>query len=629
MTTLRRPQILFCTLMTTAAALSLPATAGDPRDDRLAGAQLAQAATDDPGAAPSDADREQWRERRKRRQQDGQNDQNGMGGMDAGMRGDGMGPGRSRDPDGQSAGGAPKPPPQARPEPMPTPPPKTVTPVTPPKTVAPVAKPVTPPPAPPKKVVTPPPAPAPTAKPVTAPPKTVTPPPVQKVTTPPPPPKKPAPAPAVQSPPAHQAQPYPPAPHGQVRVPGVINPQAVPAEPDRRQAAPPPRPAATTAQQPAPAPGGVRPHVRNLQELQAQRLRKVEDGGKRVVITEPDKRTIIKQNNQVIIKHDENARLRRLAPNARVERGRLGQQVTIIDRPNGQVITETDRKGNLIRRYRRGADGREDVLIDNRKRDKFGRNLAIGAGIGLGVIAGAAIINEMVKVPPPRVDIPRDKYVVRGEDASEDDVYEAFNAPPVDRIERRYSLDQVRATRHLRDRMRRVDLDDINFETGSWDVDESQYRKLERVARAMRRVINRNPNEVFLIEGYTDAVGRADDNLTLSDRRAESVAEVLTREFDVPPENITTQGYGEQYLKIYTLRAERANRRVAVRRITPLIAQDAPSDTRRWRGDRSDRNDEYRRQDQDEYRREPPPDPYDDRGGDREPYPDERYRDRQ
>ncbi len=40
----------------------------------------------------------------------------------------------------------------------------------------------------------------------------------------------------------------------------------------------------------------------------------------------------------------------------------------------------------------------------------------------------------------------------------------------------------------------------------------------------------------------------------------------------MPPENLITQGYGEEFLKIETERAERANRRVAVRRITPLIA---------------------------------------------------------
>ena len=43
----------------------------------------------------------------------------------------------------------------------------------------------------------------------------------------------------------------------------------------------------------------------------------------------------------------------------------------------------------------------------------------------------------------------------------------------------------------------------------------------------------------------------------------------------MPPENLVTQGYGEQYLKIDTQGPERANRRVTVRRITPLVRPTA------------------------------------------------------
>jgi OOP family OmpA-OmpF porin len=95
------------------------------------------------------------------------------------------------------------------------------------------------------------------------------------------------------------------------------------------------------------------------------------------------------------------------------------------------------------------------------------------------------------------------------------------------------------------------------------------------VAQGLNRAIQRNPREVFLIEGHTDAVGSDDDNLSLSDRRAEAVAVALTEQFHVPPENLVTQGYGEQDLKVQTQDASRANRRVSVRRITPLIDQAA------------------------------------------------------
>jgi hypothetical protein len=148
--------------------------------------------------------------------------------------------------------------------------------------------------------------------------------------------------------------------------------------------------------------------------------------------------------------------------------------------------------------------------------------------------------------------------------------------------------------------MRRIDLDDVTFAFGSWQVDPREYDKLDRIALGMRRVIRRNPNEVFLIEGYTDAVGSRIDNLTLSDRRAETVAAILTREFGVPFENLVTQGYGEDYLKVRTLAPERLNRRVAVRRVTPLIAGrddgPPPPPRRPVRDDRyGDRDDRYDR----------------------------------
>ena len=141
-------------------------------------------------------------------------------------------------------------------------------------------------------------------------------------------------------------------------------------------------------------------------------------------------------------------------------------------------------------------------------------------------------------------------------------------------VEETYTVDQVRYSAPLRQRMPRVDLD-INFETGSWQLTPGQIDKLNVVADGLKRAIDKNPKEVFLIEGHTDAVGNDEDNLSLSDRRAESVAVALTEQFHVPPENLVTQGYGEQNLKVQTQDASRVNRRVSVRRITPLIDKQA------------------------------------------------------
>ncbi len=314
---------------------------------------------------------------------------------------------------------------------------------------------------------------------------------------------------------------------------------------------------------------------RNLSAIKQQRTQTFDRQTNRTVIREPDNRIIVRQNNRAVIVKNDSDRIARVVKTRSLKRSD-GTNVTIIQRPNNvSIYNVTDTNGQLVRRYRRNAQGHEHNIIDNRRRDKFGRNLALGVGIGVGVAAGAILIQSLVDVPPPRVDVPRRKYIVDYDQANDDEVYEAFSAPPVDdRLERRYTLDEVRATPRLRERMRRVDLNDINFDTGSWEVQESQYYKLERVARAMMRVIERDANEVFMIEGYTDAVGSENDNLTLSDRRAEFVAVILTEQFQVPPENITTQGFGEEYLKIETDGPERLNRRVALRRITPLLSQN-------------------------------------------------------
>ncbi len=46
---------------------------------------------------------------------------------------------------------------------------------------------------------------------------------------------------------------------------------------------------------------------------------------------------------------------------------------------------------------------------------------------------------------------------------------------------------------------------------------------------------------------------------------------LLTEVYGIPPENLVTQGYGERFLKVRTSEAEQQNRRVTIRRVTPLV----------------------------------------------------------
>ena len=110
----------------------------------------------------------------------------------------------------------------------------------------------------------------------------------------------------------------------------------------------------------------MRPGPRFGSVDQLRTKRKEVRRGNSVVIVEPNNRTIIPENNRVVIWRDENDRIRRWG-NVRVER-RGGERYTIVRRGPVEVVTITDAGGRLLRRFRRGPDGREILLIDNRPR---------------------------------------------------------------------------------------------------------------------------------------------------------------------------------------------------------------------------------------------------------------------
>jgi OOP family OmpA-OmpF porin len=311
-------------------------------------------------------------------------------------------------------------------------------------------------------------------------------------------------------------------------------------------AAPPP------AQALAPiAPGAAAPGPRRMEDFRG--ARQESDQGGRKVFTEPGRVIVVDPGGQSFIRHNEEDRFRYGARDIQTQQVG-GETRTIVIRPDGsQIITVSGHDGQMLRRIRRDREGREIIIIDNSYRDP------------------RAVGGFYVDLPPPIIRIPHDRYIVEAEDAPPDLIYETMEAPPVDRIERRYSLDEIRYSPSVRQLMPSIDLNSINFETGSWDIPPDQAAKLQAIADGLNRAIQRNPREVFLIEGHTDAVGNDVDNLSLSDRRAESAAQLLTQQFQVPAENLTSQGYGAQYPKEQTNGPSRVNRRVTVRRITPLL----------------------------------------------------------
>jgi outer membrane protein OmpA-like peptidoglycan-associated protein len=82
-------------------------------------------------------------------------------------------------------------------------------------------------------------------------------------------------------------------------------------------------------------------------------------------------------------------------------------------------------------------------------------------------------------------------------------------------------------------------LDNVHFDTGKPTLRPASFKELDEIAAYMKL----KPEEKFEIGGHTDNVGKAEDNLRLSQQRAESVKRYLVKK-GVQPQRITAKGYG-------------------------------------------------------------------------------------
>lgn len=268
--------------------------------------------------------------------------------------------------------------------------------------------------------------------------------------------------------------------------------------------------------------------------------------GDEVVSNTGDRVVMRRGNDDYYVLKDDDALLRRPGSTVRTESFRDGSTRTTVTREDGsRIVTIRDASGRALRRSRIGLDGHEVLLIDDTE-------------------TYAPV--EVSLLPPPA------EAEVALEQTDPLALRLALERAARD-AGRSFSLRQIRDIDRVRKLVPEIVFRPVTFATGSAAIETSEAGELLRLGELMARLIVDNPNEVFLIEGHTDAVGSAASNLALSDRRAESLALALSEYFDVPPENMVVQGYGESDLKVASEGDERANRRVVVRRITPLLDQ--------------------------------------------------------
>jgi outer membrane protein OmpA-like peptidoglycan-associated protein len=265
--------------------------------------------------------------------------------------------------------------------------------------------------------------------------------------------------------------------------------------------------------------------------------RVVSNTGDRVIVLQPD-------GTYRVLKDDDTV-IRRPGSTVRTETFRDGSTRTIVERGDGtQVVTIRDATGRVLRRATYDDLGREVILIDDLAEEEV------------------VVIRDLPK--------PKKRIVISSKD-QDAALKRELAALEADRAGRKFSLRQIREIPEVRALAATIDVEPVTFASGSAAVAAKEARNLADLGRVMQDLLDENPREVFLIEGHTDATGKAAMNLALSDRRAESVALALTEYFDIPPENMVVQGYGETELLIDTQESEAANRRVEVRVITPLL----------------------------------------------------------
>ena len=267
---------------------------------------------------------------------------------------------------------------------------------------------------------------------------------------------------------------------------------------------------------------------------------------RRVVSNTGDRIVVLKPDGTYQVYKDDDAIIRRPGSNVRTETYRDGSTRTIVERRDGtQIVTIRDATGRVLRRAHYDDLGRELVLIDDLEPEQ---------------------VVYVRDLPKPKI-----KRVVISTQDEDADLKAALAARDIAKLGRTFSLRQIREIAEVRALAATIDVDTITFDSGSSAIKATEAQDLADLGRLMQDMIDNNPAEMFLIEGHTDATGKAALNLALSDRRAESVALALTEYFDIPPENMVIQGYGETELRIDTLLNEARNRRVAVRIITPLM----------------------------------------------------------
>lgn len=129
-----------------------------------------------------------------------------------------------------------------------------------------------------------------------------------------------------------------------------------------------------------------------------------------------------------------------------------------------------------------------------------------------------------------------------------------------EKIERMFVRNEATVLRRGNDMILR--LIGINFGVGRSTIEAKNFRLLTKVQNAIKVF----PSAKLVIEGHTDSFGSHNSNLSLSQKRAESVRQYLIANMKISQNNISAVGYGETVpvANNETPEGRRKNRRIDI-----------------------------------------------------------------
>ena len=132
------------------------------------------------------------------------------------------------------------------------------------------------------------------------------------------------------------------------------------------------------------------------------------------------------------------------------------------------------------------------------------------------------------------------------------------------RLGRSASVDNVGRGKVLSD-VKELDLL-VQFPTGKKDVNHRYYAEIEKLARLHN---NDKKDKKILIEGHTDSTGGRNNNLELSLGRAEAIAKLLIKKYNVNAADILVSGAGpdKPIASNKTANGRQQNRRMLARMV--------------------------------------------------------------